>query len=183
MNMVPLVRDVMHVTRHSVPPDMDVFEAMDFLVAKKQSGLPVIDDKHRLVGFLTEKDCLRMQVIAHQYNMTGRTVRDIMSGINKALHPDNDILTASMAFLGCNFATLPVIDDGELVGSITRRDLLVASQRWYRDRGLDYENGKAIVQLMQSPSSIGDLQILVGKSSDNKVLAAVLGGRHGANQP
>ncbi len=182
MNAVPLVRDVMHETTHSVPPDMDVFEALDYLVAKKLSGMPVIDDENRLVGFLTEKDCLRLQVIAHQYNMTGMTVRDIMSGINKALHPDNDILTAAMAFLG-NFATLPVLNGQELVGSITRRDLLVAIQRWYRDRGLDYENGKAIIQLMQNPSSIGDLQVLVGKSSDNKVLAAVLGGRHSAQQP
>lgn len=179
MVSVPLVKDIMQETTHSIPPDMDVFEALDYLVAKRLSGIPVIDGENRLVGFLTEKDCLRIQVISHQYNMTGRTVADLMSGINQALRPDNDVFTAAMAFLGCNFAMLPVIDDERHVGSVTRFGLVDAMKRWHRNRGVDFENGKTTLSLSQNPSSISDLQALAGKSNA-ATMAAVLGGRHSA---
>ena len=177
MNSVPLVRDIMQETRLSVMPDMDAFEALDLLVAKKLAGIPVIDATGKLVGFLTEKDCLRLQVTSQEYNMTGRTVADIMSGINATLQPTNDILTAAMAFLGCNFATLPVVDGDTLVGSITRRDMVVTIQRWYRERGNGYRNDKIMQQLVQNASSIGELQTLVGVSNKEQ-LAAMLAGRH-----
>jgi CBS domain-containing protein len=181
MNSVPLVRDVMQESKISVAPDMDAFEALDFLCAKKVAGIPVVDEFGKLVGFLTEKDCLRLQVTAHEYNMTGRAVADIMSGINAPLHPDNDILTAAMAFLSCNFATLPVVDGESLVGSITRRDMVISIQRWYRDRGTDFQNGKAMQELMQNASSIGDMQTLVGVSNKEQ-LASLFHGRHAPPQ-
>ena len=178
MQSVPTVRDIMHVTKFSVPPGMCVFEAVDFVVAKKLAGVPVIDENDVLVGFLTEKDCLRLEVVAHQYNMIGREVRDIMSGINQPLHPDTDLLAAASAFLGCNFGTLPVIDGDELVGSITRQSMLRAIQRWHRERGQDFQQGKAAQDMVDNPSSIGQLQALVGRSNNDQ-LASVLRGRHG----
>ncbi len=177
MNSMPLVKEVMQQTKLSVTPGMDAFEALDLLVAKKLSGIPVIDDAGKLVGFLTEKDCLRLQVNSHEYNMTGRTVGDIMSGINATLQPMNDILTAAMVFLNCNFATLPVVDGDSLVGSITRRDMVMSIQKWYRERGNGYRNEKMMQQLVQNASSIADLQALVGVSNKEQ-LASMLAGRH-----
>jgi len=182
MQNVPTVRDIMTETALSVPPTMGVFDAVDLVVAKKLVGVPVIDENDVLVGFLTEKDCLRLQVIAHQYNMTGREVRDIMSGINQALHPDTDLLSAATAFLGCNFGTLPVIDGDELVGSITRQSMLQAVQRWHQERGQDIAQGKADQSMVDNPSSIGQLQALVGRSNNHQ-LASVLRGRHGGGKP
>jgi CBS domain-containing protein len=156
---------------------MDAFEALDLLVAKKVSGIPVIDAADKLVGFLTEKDCLRLQVTSQEYNMTGRTVADIMSGINDALQPMSDILAAAMAFLHCNFATLPVVDGDALVGSITRRDMVNAMQRWYRERGNGFRNEKYMQQITQNASSIEQLQTLVSVSNKEQ-LASMLAGRH-----
>ncbi|MDK1021836.1 MAG: CBS domain-containing protein [Candidatus Hydrogenedentes bacterium] len=181
MQRVPKVREIMKRTVHSLPPNMCVFEAVDFVVAKKLAGVPVIDENDTLVGFLTEKDCLRLEVVAHQYNMTGRTVRDIMSGINQGLHPDTDLLSAASAFLACNFATLPVIDGDQLVGSITRQGMLSAVQRWHRDRSQGYQQEKAAQRMVDNPSSIGQLQMLVGKSNKQQ-LASVLGRRHGTGR-
>ncbi len=177
MQRVPSVRDIMKETVLSLRPEMCVFEAVDFVVGKKLAGVPVIDENDTLVGFLTEKDCLRLEVVAHQYNMTGRSVRDIMSGINEGLHPDTDLLAAATAFLACNFATLPVLDGDRLIGSITRQDMLGAVQRWYRERGQDFQQGKDAQRMVDNPSSIEQLQVLVGKSN-NQQLASVLGRRH-----
>jgi CBS-domain-containing membrane protein len=163
----------------SVLADMDAFEAVDLLVAKKLgfAGCPVVDAAGALIGFLTMKDCLRLQVMAHQYNMTGRTVRDIMSGINNSLSLDSDILSAATVFLNCNFLMLPVMDGAKLVGSVTRRDLVVAIQQWYRKRGDQIRGEKDDQILVDRPTSIEQLQALVGMSN-NAQLASVLGGRH-----
>lgn len=176
MQAVPNVRRYMKPTSLSFDPNMPVYEALDTLVAKRLAGVPVIDEEDRLVGFLTEKDCLRLLAVSHLYNMTGRRVGDIMSGIYQGLHPDMDILSASMVFLNCNFATLPVLEGDELVGSLTRQDILAAIQQFYREKGLDHKNNKAAQAAFNNPSSIEQLQLVVGLSN-NEQLASVLARR------
>jgi len=180
MNSVPLVRHVMQESVESIRADMDAFEALDALVAKKLGfgGSPVVDESGVLVGFLTMKDCLRLQVMSHQYNMTGRMVRDIMSGVKITLNPDSDILAAAMVFLDCNFLMLPVMEGSRLIGSVTRRDLVVAIQRWYRERGHLFQGEKDRQELVvDRPTSIAQLQALVSMTN-NAQLASVLGRRH-----
>lgn len=177
MSKSPLVRDIMAETKFSVKSDAAVYDALDMLIAKKVSGIPVIDDGDKLIGFLTEKDCLRLQANAHQYNMTGRTVRDIMSSITETLQPSNDLLSAATVFLRCNFSTLPVMDGEHLVGSVTRKSVIYAVQKWHHTRGMEHELFRVDQALMDHPSSIEEIQNLVGKSN-NEQLASVLGKRH-----
>lgn len=177
MNEVPTVREMMVKVTASVSPDSPVYEALDTLVAKKLAGIPVIDAQGRLAGFLTEKDCLRLQGNSHQYNMTGCHVRDIMSEIKQKLHPEMDLLTAITQFLSCNFATLPVLEGDKLVGSITRHNVLKTIQAMHKERGQHIREDKKAIQIVVNPSSIDELQTLVGRSSKAQ-LASVFGGRH-----
>ena len=176
MHTAPAVKDIMQVAKFSVHPDTPVYEALDLLIAKKVSGIPVLDNDH-LVGFLTEKDCLRLQATAHMYNMTGRTVRAIMSSINETLSPKNNLLTAAQVFLSCNFAALPVIDEhGELVGSINRQCVIQAIQKWHHDRGLDFAHEKREQSVVDNPSSIESMQHLASHASREQ-MASVLRNR------
>ncbi|MCH7909438.1 MAG: CBS domain-containing protein [Candidatus Hydrogenedentes bacterium] len=177
MHAVPIVREIMVEAHFSILPTMSAFDAVDMIATKKLTGIPVIDEDERLVGFLTEKDCLRLQVVSHQYNMTGRTVKDIMSTINDALGPDQDILAASMVFLACNFATLPVINGDRLVGCLSRKNIVVAILKFHRDLGADKQSDKNAQELVNNPSSIEQLQALVSQSN-NAQLASVLTNRH-----
>ncbi|MFP6582808.1 MAG: CBS domain-containing protein [Candidatus Hydrogenedentota bacterium] len=177
MHKAPLVKDIMCETRFSVAPDTPVYEAVDLLIAKKVSGLPVLEG-NRVIGFLTEKDCLRLQATAHQYNMTGRTARDIMSTINEYLHPGNDLLTVAQVFIQCNFPALPVIDEDDvLLGSVTRLAVAEGIQKWHHDRGLDFQREKAAQQMVDNPTSIEAMQILVNRSSNKEQLASVFRSR------
>jgi len=97
MHTQPTVKDIMQEAKYSVQPDTPVYEAFNLLIAKKVSGIPVLDNDH-LVGFLTEKDCLYLQATAHMYNMTDRKVIDIMSAINETLKPSNTLLTMPSFF-------------------------------------------------------------------------------------
>lgn len=177
MDRVPTVRDIMQDAPLKIDPGMPVHEAIDKLVAKKLSGVPVIDSEDRLVGFLTEKDCLRHQATAHQYNTTGSVVRDIMSDTKQALSPDHDVLAAASRFLSCNFSVLPVVDGDKLVGSVSRQNMLSAIQGMYRERGIGMQQEKEAQRMVDNPVSIDQLQALVGRSSKAQ-LAAVLRQRH-----
>lgn len=184
LKSVPLVRHIMQPSVEAISPEMNAFDAIDRILARKHGfgGLPVVNAGGRLVGFLTMKDCLRLQVLAHHHNVTGCTVRDIMSGINNSLHPELDILNAATVFLSCNFLLLPVVENGALVGGVTRRDLVLAIQAWYRERGFVMQNEKIMLSLVDGPTSIAQLQALVGMSN-NAQLASVLGGRHTGGPP
>lgn len=54
-----VARDVMTVDVVSIQPDSSVRHAATTMLARRLSGLPVIDDEGRLVGILTEGDLMR----------------------------------------------------------------------------------------------------------------------------
>lgn len=177
MSHVPTVREIMTESTLRIDPEMPVYDAIDKMIAKKLAGVPVIDGERRLVGFLTEKDCLRMLAVSHMYNTTGQRVLDVMSQIKEALEPELDLLSAAMRFLNCNFATLPVLEGETLVGSISRQDIMRAIVKFYHDRGVEKAEDRLRLKLQGNPASIEELQTLVGRT-DNAQLASVLGGRH-----
>jgi CBS domain-containing protein len=54
---------------HTVRPDTDILEAVAFLLKKHVTGAPVVDDSRRVVGMLTEKDCLQLLTEGVQGNL------------------------------------------------------------------------------------------------------------------
>ena len=177
MSSLPTVQDIMVKNTVHLAPDMDAYEAVDLVSAKKLAGVPVVDAEDRLVGFVTEKDCLRLQVTSHQYNMTGRKVHDIMSEIKAQLRPEMDLFTAATQFSSCHFGTLPVLDGDRLVGSISRQNMLDAIQKMHVELGKDKREDRVAQSMVDNPSSIGELQALVGRSNRAQ-LASVFARRH-----
>jgi Predicted transcriptional regulator, contains C-terminal CBS domains len=92
------------------------------------SGAPVADETGRLVGMLTAKDCFRAVLHAHYHQEPGETVARFMTRAVQTLEADLDIITAAEAFLASNYRRFPVMQEGRLVGNITRNDLLRAFQ-------------------------------------------------------
>ena len=50
------VDDVMHHDVETVGPDDDAVKAADILLAQKVGSLPVVDERHHLMGIVTESD-------------------------------------------------------------------------------------------------------------------------------
>lgn len=53
------VQDVMNKTVTMIGPEAGIVEAVDKMVAEKIGCLPVVDEQGKLMGLLTETDCLR----------------------------------------------------------------------------------------------------------------------------
>lgn len=171
------VRDVMAEPPANLKLDDPVYQALDQLIAKGVAGIPVVDENGKLAGFLTEKDCLRIQAVSHQYNMTGSKVRDFMSDIKAPLHPDMDLLTATSYFLNSNFSVLPVMEGDVMVGSVSRQNMLNGIQRMHRNKGRGIELDRKAVARVMNPSGIENLQGLVNMSNREQ-LVSVLHARH-----
>ena len=82
-----------------------------------------------------------------------------MSVVRLAVEPEMDLFRVSELFLDNNFPMLPVVDEGKLVGCISRQDMLRGimelTHAWRRVQSkLEEEAGEAV----ERPSSIQDLQ-------------------------
>ena len=124
MAKLPVVRDHMDRNIATLPPETPILEAVAFLLDKKVTGAPVVDKTGRLVGILTEKDCLRLVAAGIGGDLPRGRVADIMTPDPETIPPDMDVYFAAGLFLTRPFRRFPVVENGKLVGAITRFDIL-----------------------------------------------------------
>ena len=124
MAKLPTVRDHMDKQVVTVRPETRILDAIGLLLEKRVTGAPVVDRSGRVVGILTEKDCLRLVAAGIQGDVPRGDVASIMTPNPETIPPDMDIYYAAGLFLTRPFRRFPVVEDGRLVGAITRFDIL-----------------------------------------------------------
>ena len=127
MSKSVLVREFMATRLVTLTPDMDIFTAMRLLLQHRVSGAPVIDKDQHLLGILSERDCLRVFASGAYYKEAGGCVADYMSKVLETVGPDDELFQVADVLLANSFRRLPVVEDGKLVGQVSRRDVLMAS--------------------------------------------------------
>jgi CBS domain-containing protein len=121
---LPVVRDYMDKEVPTLTPEVDILEAVDFLLKKHVTGAPVLDPHGNVIGILTEKDCLRLLSTGMEADKPRGTVRDYMTTEVASVPSHMNVYFLAGMFLKANYRRLPVIDNGKLVGAITRFDVL-----------------------------------------------------------
>lgn len=142
-NLVPmrrkslLVRDYMSSNLITFSKHQSILEVMRILIRKKISGGPVVDDLSRLVGVISEADCIKHLSEGKCFNQPffDRKVGDTMTAVVDVIEADKTIFYAATLFHKTNRRRPPVLERGRLVGQISRQDvvkaaLLLQSQRW-----------------------------------------------------
>lgn len=111
-----------------VSPDMNVYEAAQLILDNKASGATVIDAEGKLVGVLSELDCLQALVtsVYNGSNPGGALVREMMTSDVEIADANHDILSVARDMLVNKRRRRPVLKDGELIGQISCRQLLRA---------------------------------------------------------
>lgn len=126
MTTAALVRDYMASDLITLSPEVEINHAMNILLDHHISGAPVINSNGQLVGILSKKDCLKAALEASYYRDWGRTVAEHMSTSVETLDAGTDIVTATNTFLNSHYRRFPVMENGRLVGQISRADALRA---------------------------------------------------------
>ena len=149
--MADLVRDIMDSSPASVSPDASVEEVVRTMREHELPGVPVVDGDGRCVGIVTEADLVLPDDqgdlhIPHYVNLFGGTVfleplgrfeqrlrkafasnaADMMTADPDVVSPDTSIREAARLIHESGHNRLPVVEDGSLVGVVTRVDLLGA---------------------------------------------------------
>lgn len=124
------VRDYMTSDLVTLTADMDLFRAIDRLLIHQISGAPVLDEQGHLIGLLSEGDCLKGILAGSYFEEVGGTVASVMTVVVETIDADADIVKAAEHFIRMRRRRLPVVDEGRLVGQISRRDILRAMQKY-----------------------------------------------------
>jgi CBS domain-containing membrane protein len=129
-----------------VREDTPLKEVAELMAYRKVSGVPVLDDKGRVVGVISEKDFLAvmgagqadkfMMVIAQCLLGKGclaapnraRFAKDIMTSPAVTVKPETPILEVADIFTQKKVNRAPVVDaEGCMVGIVSRADVLKSS--------------------------------------------------------
>ncbi|MCW9080922.1 MAG: CBS domain-containing protein [Colwellia sp.] len=113
--------------------DMAVEEASLRFLKTKQIGGPVIDGNGKLIGFLSESDVLAKMLETIYYNEHVANVADLMRKEVLSMKPYDSVIELGQLMLKNKPKVYPVIDDdGNLLGTICRNDVLHAIDKHMR---------------------------------------------------
>ena len=142
-----IAKDIMAENVITVSPDTEIIQAAQLLIQKNINGTPVINKKGEIVGIICQSD-----LIAQQKNLplpslfrlldgfipltspkklekevrkiAAITVADAMTSDVVSVTPDTSIGEIADLMVGKNYHSIPVVDDGKLVGIIGKEDIL-----------------------------------------------------------
>jgi len=105
--------------------------------------VPVVDEKGKLVGLLSQRDVLRTTLSdlastqVDRRNQLGHvTLAQVMRREVLTIGPDEPIQQAARLMRQHKYGCLPVVGDGRVVGIITEHDLLAVVERLGPDGAL-----------------------------------------------
>jgi len=125
-----LAKDFMTKKLITFSPKQPLNEIIQVLIKKNISGGPVVDKEGKLIGVISEGDCLK-QVVRGKYNNSPEImglVKDYMTSDPVTVGPNENIFEIARLFLKLRLRRFPVLNNGKLVGQISQRDVMAAIQ-------------------------------------------------------
>jgi CBS domain-containing protein len=139
-----LVRNLMTTDVITIGPDASLKEAARRMLEAGVSGLPVTSEDGKLIGIITEADFVSAEADRRARRRAGllrfldrpgdvpsteRLVSDVMTTDLVVIEPDMDHAAAARLMQFEAVKRLPVVEEGKLVGLISRTDMLRAFTR------------------------------------------------------
>lgn len=144
------VKEIMIKKVITVSPEMTCQEIAKLLFTKKISGAPVVDNKGKLIGIVSEKDIFRAFYPSYQefyerpvdhidfdkleseaINKAKKKVAEVMTKELITVSPDTPILKIGALMIARGIHRVPVVDKEKLVGIVTRRDIYRSITKTY----------------------------------------------------
>jgi CBS domain-containing protein len=122
-----LATDVMSRDVVSVRPNMPTRAAAALLVVHGFTSAPVVTAEGVLRGIVTEADLMRGQPLPdpeHTDTTSDTTAGEVMTPDPRTMRPIDDLSDVVAVMLADGIRSVPIVEDGRLVGIISRRDIL-----------------------------------------------------------
>ncbi|WP_111493243.1 MULTISPECIES: CBS domain-containing protein [Marinobacter] len=120
------VSDVMWNHIEPVRCGTSLSKVVNVLLRNHVSGLPVVDEKRHVLGFVSEQDCIHALLVTSYHHEGEPVVDDVMFADPLTVPPEMAMVDLAQN-LGRNKPKIyPVVDGGKLVGIVTRAAILQA---------------------------------------------------------
>ena len=114
----------------TVSPESSISDALTLMKEKKIKHVPVVKDE-RLKGIISDRDikefspskATTLDVYELHYLLATSKVKDLMKTKIITTTPDTPVEEAAMLMYDREIGSLPVLDDGRLIGIISDRDI------------------------------------------------------------
>ena len=130
-----LVEDVVEPVKYRVYPDTPYSEVADLMVRRELQAVPVVGQDYEFLGVITTGDAMEELVSQARVESVGGnsavartelTAREIMTRTVMCISEEQSLIEAASIMVNRGVEQLPVIREGEMVGLLTRREVL----RW-----------------------------------------------------
>ncbi len=141
------VKNIMTRDPITISPDTEIVHAAKLLLEKGINGIPVVDKKGELVGIICQSDLIAQQkrlpipsiftlldgfipLASTKHfekavqKIAATTVADAMTPNPVTVQTDTSIEELASLMVDKSFHTLPVVDEGKLVGVVGKEDVL-----------------------------------------------------------
>lgn len=133
-----LVEDYMTQSLVTFSKDQLIIDVIQTLVDNKISGAPVVNERNELVGIISDGDCMKQISESRYYNMPigDMKVEQFMETNVQTIDRKANIFDCASLFYKHDFRRFPIVEDGKLIGQISRKDILCAAlklrgQNWH----------------------------------------------------
>ena len=121
-----VVKDIVRKNIIPLSADLMLADAVERILASGLTGLPVINNDRKLVGFLSEQDCIAQMISGTYHSDSRKVVSDLMHREPLFVTPEESVIDIAQRMQGNKPKVYPVIQEYELVGVISRKDVLLA---------------------------------------------------------
>jgi len=123
-----MARHIMTDTVITAKEDMVVTDVIKLLLRWHISGLPVVDDEGMLLGIITEHDVMNFALSG---DAADTKAREVMIKQVETYSPDTPVAEIINYFAARRIRRAPVVEEGKVVGIISRRDIIREMDRIY----------------------------------------------------
>ncbi|MEH2425629.1 MAG: CBS domain-containing protein [Nostoc sp.] len=116
----PTARDLMSSPVRTILPETTIAEAQRILLRYGHSGLAIVDAQKQLVGIISRRDI----DIALHHGFNHAPVKGYMTVNLKTITPDTTLPEIEALMVTYDIGRLPVLENGQLVGIVSRTDVL-----------------------------------------------------------
>ncbi|NLM20453.1 MAG: CBS domain-containing protein [Peptococcaceae bacterium] len=115
-----LIKDIMSFPVKTVSPDTSIAEVGELLLKYGYTGVPVVDNKEQLKGVISRRDVDK----ALKHGLGHAPVKGFMAREVVTVKPDQSWEEAHGLMVTHDIGRLPVVNDSQLVGIVSRSDIL-----------------------------------------------------------